>query len=116
MCVIAGIIDAVEALRGELTQAQEQSRVNKAAVDKASEDLKSEQALRSQYEERVEEVEKALKDATDNYKSLEEKSKTQETDLAEALKEAEEARAESRAVREEIKQAGQIAVVKPLLL
>ena len=61
-------------------------------------------------------VEQALKDAADKYKSLEEKSKAQATDLAEALKEAEEARAESRAAREEIKQARQIAAGKPFLL
>nr|XP_040249457.1 nucleolin-like [Aegilops tauschii subsp. strangulata] len=99
----------VEALQGELTQAKEQARVNKAATNKAAEDLKAEQAIRCQYEERVTQVKQALKDAADKYKSLEAKSKAQATDLAEALKEAEEARAESRAAREEIKQAEQIA-------
>ena len=107
---------AVEALQGELTQAKEQARVNKAATDKAAEDLKSEQVVRCQYEERVTEVEKALKDADDKYKSLEEKSKARETDLAKAFKEAEEARAESQAACEEMKQAGQVAAGKPLLL
>ena len=38
------------------------------------------------------------------------------TDLAKALKEAEEAQAESRAACEEIKQAGQIAASKPFPL
>nr|XP_040258186.1 myosin heavy chain, embryonic smooth muscle isoform-like [Aegilops tauschii subsp. strangulata] len=104
-----GSTAAVEALQGELTQAKEQARVNKAAADKAAEDLKAEQVVCCQYEEWVTQVEQALKDAADKYKSLEEKSKAQVTDLAEALKEAEEARAESRAAREEIKQAGEIA-------
>ena len=90
--------------------------MNKAAADKAAEDLKYEQAVRCQYEERVTQVEQALKDAADKYKSLEEKSKAQVTDLAEALKEAEEARVESYAAREEIKQAGQIVAGKPFLL
>ena len=61
-------------------------------------------------------MEQALKDAADKCKSLEEKSKSQATNLAKALKEAEEARAESRAAREEIKQAGQIAAGKHFLL
>ena len=46
MCMILGSTAAVEALRGELTQAKEQARVNKAAADKAAEDLKSEQVVR----------------------------------------------------------------------
>nr|XP_020154394.1 stress response protein nst1-like [Aegilops tauschii subsp. strangulata] len=104
-----GSAAAVEALRGELAQAQEQARVNKVAAEKVAEDLKSEQVIRCQYEERIAEVEKALKDASDKYKSLEEKSKAHETGLAEALKEAEEARTESQAAREEIKQARQVA-------
>src|SRR4051812_17304201 len=113
MCVVAGSATTVEALRGELAQAQEHARVNKAATEKAAEDLKSEQVVRCQYEERVGEVEKALKDVADKYKSLEEKSKAQETDLTKALKEAEEARAESQAAREEMKQAEQVAAGKP---
>ena len=73
---------AVETLRGELAQAKEQARVNKAAADKAAEDLKSEQFVCRQYEERVTEVEQALKDTADKCKSLEKKGKAQETDLA----------------------------------
>ena len=46
MCMIVGSAAAFEALRGELAQAQEQARVNKAAADKAAEDLKSEQDVR----------------------------------------------------------------------
>ena len=95
MCMIAGSPAAVETLRGELAQAKEQARVNKAAANKAAEDLKSEQVVRHQYEERVTEVEQALKDAANKCESLEEKNKAQATDLAKALKEVEEARAES---------------------
>lgn len=63
MCMITFSAAMVEALRGELALAQEQARVNKAAADKAAEDLKSEQVVRYQYEERVTKVEQALKDA-----------------------------------------------------
>ena len=95
MCMIAGNPAAVETLRGELAQAKEQARVNKAAADKAAKDLKSKQGDRRQYEERVTEVEQVLKDAASKCESLEEKNKAQATNLAKALQEAEEARAES---------------------
>ena len=106
MCMIAGSATAVETLRGELAQAKEQARVNKAAADKAAGDLKSEQVVRCQYEEWVTEVEQALKDAVNKCESQEENNNAQATDLAKALQEAKEAWDESRAAREEIKQAG----------
>ena len=52
--------------------------------------MKSEQVVRRQYEERVTEVEQALKDAASKCESLEEKNNAQATDLAKALQEAEE--------------------------
>ena len=116
MCMIVGSAAAIEALRGELAQAKEQARVNKAAAGKAADDLKSEQVICRQYEERVTEVEQALKDATSKFESLEVKEKAQATDLAKALQEAKEVRAESRAACEEIKQAEHIAASKPFLL
>ena len=116
MCMIAGSAAAAETLRGELAQAKEQARMNKAAADKAAEDLKSEQVVHRQYEKRVTEVEQALKDAVSKCESLGEKNKAQATNLAKALQEAKEAPAESPTAREEIKQAEQIAVGKPFLL
>jgi DNA repair exonuclease SbcCD ATPase subunit len=106
----------VETLRGALAQAKEQAKVSKAAADTAATDLKSEQAARRQYEERVAKLEQELKDAASKCESLEEKNKAQAADLAKALQEAEEGRTESRAAREEIRQAGQIAAGKPFLL
>ena len=61
------------------------------------------------------EVEQELKDAAGKCEALEEKNKAQAVDLAKALHEAKEARSESRAAREEIKQAEQIAAGKPFL-
>ena len=90
--------------------------MNKAAADKAAGDLKSEQVVRCQYEEWVTEVEQALKDAAKKCESLEEKNTAQAADLAKALREAEETRAESRVVREEMKEAKQIAAGKSFLL
>ena len=49
-------------------------------------------------------------------KSLKEENKSKAIELAKALQEAKEAQSKSRAAREEIRQAGQIAAGKPFLL
>ena len=90
--------------------------MSKAAAGKAVADLKAEQVTRHQYEERVTEVEQELKDTAGKCESLEEQNKAQAAELAKALQEAKEARTESRAAREEIKEAEQIAASKPFLL
>jgi DNA repair exonuclease SbcCD ATPase subunit len=114
--MIAGSAAEVETLKSALAQAKEEAKVSKAAADKAAADLKSEQVARRQYEERVTEVEQELKDAAGKCESLEEKNKAQAAELAKALQEAKEARTESRAAREEIRQSEQIAAGKPFLL
>src|SRR5215216_2686002 len=106
----------VETLRGELAQAKEQARVSKAVADKAAPALETEQAARRRFEDRVAEVEQELKDAARKCESLEEENKAKGAKLAKALQDAKEAWSESRAVREEIRQAGQIAAGKPFLL
>ena len=57
-----------------------------------------------------------LKDATRRCQVLEKDNKAKVADLVKALQEAKEARSESRAAREEIRQAGEIAAGKPFLL
>ncbi|XBH74699.1 hypothetical protein VPH35_101598 [Triticum aestivum] len=116
LIIFAGSAGEVEALKSTLAQAKEQARMSQAAADKAATDLKAEQVTRRQYEEQVTEVEHEFKDATSKCETLEEKSKAQEADLTKAIQEAKEARTESRAAREEIKQAKQIAAGKPFLL
>ena len=62
------------------------------------------------------EVEQKLKDTGHKCESLEEENKAKGIELTKALQDAKEARSESRAVREEVRQAGQIAAGKPFLL
>ena len=57
-----------------------------------------------------------LKDAASRYAILEKDNKAKMADLNKTLREAKEARSESRAAREEIRQAGEIAAGKPFLL
>ena len=62
------------------------------------------------------EMEQKLKDTAAKCESLETENKAKGTELAKALQDAKEARSESHAAREEIRQAGQIAAGKPFLL
>ena len=57
-----------------------------------------------------------LKDATSRCQVLEKDNKAKAIDLDKALQEAREARSESRATREEVRQAREIAAGKPFLL
>ena len=116
MCIIADGAAEVETLRGELSRSKEQARVSNAATDKAAADLKAEQATRHLFKERISAVEQELKDAARKCESLEKENKAKATKLDKALQEAKDARSESRAAREEIRQAGQIAAGKPFLL
>ena len=62
------------------------------------------------------EMEQKLKETATKCESLETENKAKVTELAKTLQDASEARSESRAAREEIRQAGQIAADKPFLL
>ena len=57
-----------------------------------------------------------LENAVGRCEFLEKESKALTSDLDKALQEAREARSESRAAREKIRQAGEIAAGKPFLL
>ena len=63
---------------------------------------KAEQATRRQFEERVSKVEQELKYATRKCELLEEDNKAKVVELAKALQDAQEARSESPAAREEL--------------
>nr|XP_045089558.1 chromosome partition protein MukB-like [Aegilops tauschii subsp. strangulata] len=106
----------VEDLKSAFAQAKEHAWLSQAAADKAAADLEAEQVTCRKYEEWVTEVEQALQDAANKCEALEESNKTQAAELAKALQEPKEARTESRAAPEEIKQAGHIASGKPFLL
>nr|XP_045087525.1 fibrous sheath CABYR-binding protein-like [Aegilops tauschii subsp. strangulata] len=92
----------VETLKGALARAQKEAKANKAAVDKAAAELKTEQAARRQHEAWVTEVQQELKDAILKCKGLEDKALAQSFELAKALQDAKAAQVESRSAREEI--------------
>ena len=107
---------AVEVLRAELARAKEQARCSNAAAEKASAELKAEQAARRQDEEKISTMALELKNATGRCEFLEKENEAKTAELDKALQEAREAWSESRAAREEIRQAKEIAAGKPFLL
>ena len=116
ICITADSAAAVETLRAELGRAKEQARMSNAAAEKAAAELKAEEAARRQCEERISTMALELKDATSRCELLEKDNKIRAADLDKALEKAREARSESRAAREEIRQAGEITASKPFLL
>ena len=116
MCMNADGAAAVEALRAELARAKEQTRFSNAAAEKASADLKAEQAARRQDKEAMSTMARELENAASRSKLLEKENEAKTAELDKALREAREKRFESRAAREEIRQAGEIVAGKPFLL
>ena len=84
----------------DLARAKEQARFSNAAAEKASAELKAERAARHQYEEKVSSMTLELKEAASRCGFLERDNKAKMADLNKTLREAKEARSESRAARE----------------
>ena len=104
---------AVEALRAELALAKEEVRVSNAAALKAAEELRAEQAAQCRSKE---EMDEKLKSAADRCKLLEKEDRARQTDLEKAVADAKDARSVMRAMKEELRQAEDIAAGKPFLL
>ena len=93
----------MEALRAELARAKERAWFSDAAAERASAELKAEQATRRQGEEKVSTMTLALENAAGRCKFLEKENKALTAELDKAQQEAREARSESRALREEVR-------------
>ena len=99
-----------------MAHAKEQAWCSNAAAEKASAELKAEQAARRQDKETMSTMARELENAASRYKLLEKENEAKTAELDKALLEAREARSESRAACEEIRQAGEIAAGRPFLL
>ena len=104
---------AVEILRAEQARAKEQARCSNAAAKKASAELKAEQAARRQDEEKISTMALKLKSDASRCELLEKENEAKTAEVDKALREAREARSESRAAHEEIWQAREIAAGEP---
>ena len=104
----------METLRAELARAKEQARRSVAAALKATEDLRAEQAAHRQSDDKISKMAVELKDAAGRYELLEKESQAKAADLKKALEAATETRSEMRGVREELREAGDIAAGGPL--
>ena len=84
-CITVDGAAAVEILRAELARAKEQARIDNAAAEKASAELKAEQAARRQREERISKMACELKDVAGRCEFLEKDNKAKTADLDKAL-------------------------------
>ena len=106
----------MEDLRAELAQAKEQARKSDAAASKAAEELKAEKAVHCRSREEMAGMAVRLKDATDRYEVLERERRAEQEDLKKAVAEAKDARSAMRAMKEELRQVGDIVAGKPFML
>ena len=107
---------AVEDLRAELARAKEQARKSDAAASKVAEELKAEKVAYCRSREEMAGMAVKLKYATDRYEVLERERRAEQVDLKKAAAEVKDARSEMRAMKEELRQAGDIAAGKPFML
>ncbi|XP_073365205.1 uncharacterized protein [Aegilops tauschii subsp. strangulata] len=107
---------AVETLRAELAQAKEQARKSDAAAREAVEGLRAEQAAHRQSKEEIAKMAVELKDAADSYELLKNEDRAKMADLEKATTAAKDARSTIRAMKEELRHAGDIAAGKPFML
>ena len=104
----------METLRAELAQAKEQARRSDAAAVKAIEELKAEQAAHCQSKKEMAEMAVKLKNDADRCKLLEKEDRAERTDLEKATTAAKDACSAMRAMKEELRQAGDSRLESPL--
>ena len=106
----------MESLRAELARAKEQARRSDAAASRAAEELKAERAAHCLSRAEVAELAMKVKDVADCNEALEKERLSEREDLKKATAEAKDARSAMRAIKEELRQAGDIVAGKPFLL
>ena len=106
---------AVDNLRAKLARAKEQARKSDAAALKAAEELKAEQAAHCQSKKEMAEMAIKLRDAIDRCRLLEQEDRAAQKDLEKITAEAKDTRSAMRAMKEELRQAGDITAGKPYM-
>ena len=76
---------AIETLRAELARSKEQAQFSNAAAEKASTELKAEQAARRQDEEKISTMALELKNAASRCELLEKENEAKMAELDKAL-------------------------------
>ena len=90
---------ALETLWAELARAKEQARRSDAAILKAAEELRAEQAAHRQSKDKIAKMAIELKDVTDRYELPEKESQAKAADLKKAMVAGKETRSIIRAQR-----------------
>ena len=107
---------AMENLRAKLARAMEQDRKSDAAALKAAKELKAEQAAHCRSKKEMAEMAVKSKNAADRCKFLEQEGRVAQKDLEKITAEAKDTRSATRAMEEELRQAGDITAGKPYML
>ena len=106
---------AMENLQAELARAKEQARKSDAAALKAAEELKAEQDAHCQSKKEMAEMAVKLKNDVDHCKLLEKEDRVAQKDLEKVTTEAKDTRSAMRAMKEELRQAGDITAGNPFM-
>ena len=106
----------METLRAELARAKEQARKSDAAAGKAIEELKAKSAAHCRSKKEMAKMAVKSKDTADCCQLLEKEDCAGQTDLEKAVADAKDARSAMRAMKEELRQAGEIVTGKPFML
>ena len=107
---------AMEDLRAELARAKEQARKSEAAALKAAEGLEAEKAAHCRSREEMAGMAAKLQVATNRREVLERERRAEQEDLKKDDAEAKDARSAMRAMKEELRQVGDIVAGKPFML
>ena len=100
---------ALENLWAKLAQAKEQARKSDAAALKVAEELKAEQAAHCRSKEEMTNMALKLKNATDRCGVLEKERQAEQEGLKKATAKAKDSRSATKAAKEELRQARDIA-------
>ena len=115
MIFVAAVAE-VEGLKEALKKAEAEAAGKRTAAERAVSELEQAKRAAKQHESRVTEVQGELQDAAEKLEALEKGQEKQSSRLSRVEKELQEARSDARGVREEIRQAAQIANGKKYLL
>ena len=107
---------AMENLWAELARAKEEARKSDMAALKAAEELKAEQAAHCQSKKEMAKMAVKLKNAADHCKLLEKEDRVAQKDLEKVTGEAKDTCSAMRAMKEELRQAGDTTAGKPYML
>ena len=116
VCLMQMVLLLWKTFEQSLLGPRSKPKKSEAAASKAAEELEAEKAAHCRSREEMAGMAVKLKDATDRCEVLEGERRVEQEGLKKAGTKVKDARSEMRAMKEELRQAGDIAAGKPFLL